>query len=117
MTAHDPRIPVRFGRLDEAGSADALLVEDGVRTVPDRGPVARFAPAGPFGHAPGCPCCGARNPVSVALQGLFVARARGEAASFRSVLAVVSSQVGAKLVRSALCDDALAAAHFRLEER
>ena len=116
MVAHDPRIPVRFGPLADAGEGDALLVEEGVGTVPDRAPAARFAPAGPFAHAPGCPCCGARNPVSLALQGLFVARARGEAASFRSVLAVVSSEAGAKLVRSALSDDGLAAARFRLEK-
>ncbi len=79
-------------------------------------PVARFRLApGLAGHAPGCACCVPRGPVAEALGRLFLARARGEVAWFRSV-AVLASLAGEAAVRAALAEDQVSAGRFRLAE-
>ena len=50
----------------------------------------------------GCTCCVPRGPVAEALGRLFLARARGEVAFFRSVVAVMATPAGEAAVRAAL---------------
>ncbi len=111
----DSRLVVRFGCAASAGAASALLVEDGDGGgAPPLGvAVARFSvPATP--HMIGCACCLPRGPVAVALGRLFLARARGEAALFDTVVAVTHSAAGAAAVRAALDGDVVTRARFRL---
>jgi len=117
----DPRVPdsrliVRFGTLADAGPSDAVLIEDGVPAntpLPAAIPVARFAvPA--TSHRLGCACCLPRGPVAVALARLFLARARGEAPLFDTVIAVARGPAGVAAVRAALIDDVVTCARFRL---
>jgi hypothetical protein len=110
----DDRVPVWFGSGEAAGPDAALLVEGD--TVVSAGHVmARFR-LGPglTGHPVGCTCCVPRGPVAEALGRLFLARARGEAAFFRSVVAVVATQAGEAAVRAELGEDQVSAGRFRL---
>ena len=94
----DGRVVVRVGRVEEAQTGDALLIEgDGFEA----------------GHAVGCACCGGRSGAAEALGRLFQQRARGEVPFFRSVLAVATTAEGARAVQDALRADALVAARFR----
>jgi len=112
----DTRLPVRFGRVSNAGAAEAVLVEDGADGTdvpPKAAATARFTvPAMP--HAFGCACCLPRGSVSVALGRLFLASARGEVAPFTAVVAVTHSAAGAAAVKAALESDVLTRARFRL---
>ena len=108
----DARIPVRLGSVALAGTGDAILIE-GTSTPADY-PAEMFAPA-TTSHAPGCACCVARSPAAVALDRLFQRRARGEIGFFRRVIAVTASPEGDIAVWSALRDDPVASARFRLE--
>ena len=111
MMSTDARLPVVFGDFSTAGPDDALLIE-GEAPAPAGAAVARFA-AGPRPwHAVGCACCVPRAAAAAALGRLYLARARGEVAFFRRVVAVVHDP-GA--VRAALAADALAAARFRID--
>ena len=113
----DDRVPVWFGSGEAAGPDAALLVEGD--TVVSAGHVmARFR-LGPglTGHPVGCTCCVPRGPVAEALGRLFLARARGEAAFFRSVVAVVATPVGEAAIRAALARDHVSAGRFRLAQR
>ena len=113
MPASDDRMPVRFDNAMAAAPEVALLVE-GDAVVPDGHAVARFRLAsGLSGHPPGCTCCAPRGPVAEALGRLFLARARGEVAFFRSVV-VVATPAGEAAVRAALAEDQVAAGRFRL---
>ena len=113
----DDRVPVRFGSAEGAGRDDALLVE-GDAVVPAGHAVARFKLApGLIGHPFGCACCVPRGPVAEALGRLFLARARGEVAFFRSVVAVVATPAGEAAVRAALAEDQVSAGRFRLAQR
>jgi hypothetical protein len=116
MQPVDDRVPVRFGPASSAGPAEALLVE-GEATVPAGYPVARFRlGSGIIGHPSGCACCTPRGPVADSLGRLFLARARGEVAFFRSVVAVTATPAGEAAVRAALTEDQVAAGRFRLAE-
>lgn len=108
----DMRVPLRFGSLAEAGPDDALLVEDAVDATMSGRATARFGVAS-GSHGTGCVCCPPRSPAGLALARLFQARARGEVAFFRQVLAVTSSAGAAALVQAALDSDPLVAARFR----
>lgn len=110
----DGRIWVRFGAVAEAEPGEALLIEG---PAPAEGrAVARFVvPARIGGHPVGCACCVPRGPVAIALGSLFLARARGELPWFRSVLAVTTSAAGREAVRSALTDDVVTRARFRVD--
>jgi hypothetical protein len=114
MNSTDGRVTVRFGSAAEAGPDEALLVEREA-PVPAGHPAARFrlTPGLP-GHPSGCACCTPRGPVAEALGRLFLARARGEVAFFRSVVAVVASPAGEAAVRVALAQDQVSAGRFRL---
>jgi hypothetical protein len=106
----DARVPVVFASLDAAGEEDGLLIE-GDAAAPAGRAVARFsANARPF-HPPNCACCRPRAAAAAALGRLFQARARGEVAFFRRVVAVVADEA---TVREALTGDTLTAAWFRL---
>jgi hypothetical protein len=113
MESVDDRVPVRFGSADAAGQDEALLVE-GDAAVPARHAVARFTPSpGRISHPVGCACCTPRGPVAETLSRLFLARARGEVAFFRSVV-VVATPAGEAVVRAALAEDQVSAGRFRL---
>lgn len=112
----DSRLFVRFADPGEsqADSATALLVEaGGVIAAPGGLAVVHFAlPA--TAHGFGCACCLPRGPVAVALGRLFLARVRGEAPLFQTVVAVTHSAAGRAAVRAALRDDVVTRARFRL---
>jgi len=106
----DDRIPLRFGTADQAGPADALLLERGQPAASSPGVVACFTP-GPT-HGRFCACCIGRSPAATALGCLFQDRATGRVAWFTRVLAVVSDPAAlAEAVRT----DRLVAARFRLD--
>ena len=109
MSAGDGRIAVVLGGA--AGEGDAVLLEgDGV--LPE-GAAARFTvEAG--GHAIGCACCVPRSDAARALARLFLARARGEVALFRRVVAVTASPAGQAAVTAAVTGDVLASARFAM---
>ncbi|HSU06842.1 MAG TPA: hypothetical protein VLI93_14840 [Acetobacteraceae bacterium] len=112
----DARVPVRFGSADEAGPDSALLIENDGPLPPGR-PAACFTVPRVFGprpHAAGCRCCTPRTSAAQALSRLFLARARREVAFFRDVLVVISSTAGQTSVLSALADDPLVSAWFRV---
>jgi hypothetical protein len=122
--ADDGRVGVRFGAASDAGPEEALLIEGDApgagdapsgRSMPAGRPaVARFAlPVRNATHPLGCVCCAPRGPVAEALGRLFLARARGELAWFRCVVAVTRSAAGADAVRAALAADVVTAARFR----
>jgi hypothetical protein len=107
----DARIPLVFGRVEDAGPDDAVLIE-GDAPVAVEGAVVRIAPSTAIAdHAPGCACCLPRPPVAAALGGLFLARARGEVTFFRRVVAVVADDVQ---IRAAIAGDPLVSGRFRL---
>jgi hypothetical protein len=105
----DDRVAVRFG---PPAADEAVLIEGDASTCGR--PVARFrlAPA-LAAHAPGCACCVPRGPAAQALDRLFLARARGEVAWFRSV-AVQATPAGEAAVRAALAGDQVSSRRFRL---
>jgi hypothetical protein len=115
VESSDDRVPVRFGSGDAAGPDAALLVEGDA--APFGHAVARFKLApGLLGHPFGCACCVPRGPVAESLGRLFLARARGEVAFFRSVV-VVATPAGEAAVRAALAEDQVSAGRFRLAQR
>jgi hypothetical protein len=107
----DTRVPVVFSDLAAAGPDAALLIEGDAPAPPGR-TVARFATGPRPWHALGCACCAPRAEAAAALGRLYLARARGEVAFFRRVVAVVKDPAA---VRAALAEDALAAGRFRLD--
>ncbi len=109
--ATDARLPVVFGDIAMAGPHDALLIEGEAPAPPGRA-VARFSANPRRWHAVGCACCAPRAAAAAALGRLFLARARGEVAFFRRVVAVVTDPAA---VRAAIAGDALAAGRFRLD--
>jgi hypothetical protein len=114
----DPRIPVIFASSAQAGPADALLIEvRGLSSAPlsrDQAATEVFATARKPVHSAACACCAPRNAVAEALGRLFLAQMRGTIPFFHRVIAVTSSREGEDAVRSALSDDTVAAARFRL---
>jgi hypothetical protein len=106
----DSRVPVVFApAASEPG--DALLIE-GEAAAPAGRLVAHFRLSGGVPWA-GCPCCAPRGPISRALLGLFVARARGVCEPFTRVV-VLASAAGEAAVRQAVADDAFLAGRYRL---
>jgi hypothetical protein len=106
----DDRVAVHFG---PPAPDEAVLVEGDASAARGQ-PIAwfRLSPA-LAGHAPGCACCVPRHPAAQALSRLFLARARGEVAWFRSV-AVLATLAGEAAVRAALADDQVSSGRFRL---
>ena len=113
VESRDDRVSVRFGTPE----ADEAVLAEGSDFVGPGRPVERFRLSpGLIGHAPACACCVPRGPVADALARLFLARARGEVAWFRSV-AVLAKAGGEAAVRAAVAEDRVAAARFRLADR
>jgi hypothetical protein len=108
----DARIPVLFGALADAGETDVLLYE-GEKIPGDRIGVS-FVP-GPGVLAAGCACCAPRGPLALSIGDMFLARAKGEIAFFRRVIAVPSSAEGRAAMLAVLTEDSVCAARFRVE--
>lgn len=109
----DARVPVVLASLSEVREGDAILVE-GAPAAMD-GARESFLPA-PGGHVAGCACCMARGSAAIALDRLFQRRARGEVGFFRRVVVVTATAEGDLDVWSALRNDPVASARFRLVE-
>lgn len=109
----DARIPVLVGADPTPGDAGpdiVALVEAGAQPPPGV-PHAVFSPD--QAHAAGCACCAARVGAALALDRLFLLRARGELPLFRRVLAVVASPAGAASINAALSADPVVSARYR----
>ncbi len=109
----DARLPLVFGREDDAGEGDALLLEGVGPAAVDRD---WFTAAPATGHAENCACCVPRNAAGLALSRLLLARARSHGPRFGRVVAAVHSAAGRQAVLRALAEDPLAASCFRLVE-
>jgi hypothetical protein len=105
----DARVPVRFGVADPAA---AVLIEAGRPDQPGC-VLVRFAVPAAAGHIAGCACCTPRGELAEALRRLFLARARGEVAFFRSVSVFAAAETEA-VVRGVVRDDPMVAAWFRV---
>jgi len=103
----DGRIPVLLAGAGIAGAGAAVL---------PAGAAARFTVEAGV-HAVGCACCVPRSDAARALARLFLARARGEVALFRRVIAVTASPAGRAAVTAAVTGDVLASARFRMAEQ
>ena len=90
---------------------DAALVETGAASPPGI-PLGQFTPDA--GHPAGCACCAARQAAALALDRLFLQRARGEIPFFRRVAAVLATERGEASLRAALASDPIVSARFRL---
>jgi hypothetical protein len=107
----DARLPLLFGRAENAGPDDALLIEGQGHPAHGRD---WFMPAVPTGHPANCACCLPRNAAGIALSRLLLARARGQGLFFRRVIAVTVTPEGQAAVLQALREDPLASACFVL---
>jgi hypothetical protein len=106
----DDRVAVHFG----PPAADEAVLIEGDASAAHGQPVARFCLSPALaGHAAGCACCVPRAPAAQAVGRLFLARARGEVAWFRSV-AVLATPAGEAAVRAALAGDQVSSGRFRL---
>jgi len=105
----DSRIPVVFGRLEEALPTDAVLFEAPAQRW--GGTSASFTPAQE--HPPGCTCCAVRVAAGRALSALLHDRARGKIPFFSRVLAVTRTETGQADLLVALAQDPVASACFR----
>src|SRR5689334_16719300 len=105
----DGRIPVRLGQVQDAGRDSALLLPASA-PAPEQAIVARLPATPPRAHPAGCACCAPRGRLAEALGRLFLARARGEAAFFREVIAVLPDENDQAELRAALASDPLVAA-------
>ncbi|HQT87907.1 MAG TPA: hypothetical protein PK677_05065 [Acidiphilium sp.] len=111
MTA-DQRISITFGGPVRA--ADAVLMA-GDAPAPLAAVVERFSPIPVLGHRLGCSCCAPRNQAALALNRLFLARARGAAPWFKRLVFIGNVAAQAEL-RAALADDLLSRARFILAD-
>jgi hypothetical protein len=111
----DARTPVRLLSADAAPSGAVILAEDGAALPVTPAQVERYAApplaAGP--HPAFCGCCQPRNPVSIALDRLFLARAKGSAPWFSEVVAIAASEAGRVALEAALAGDSVTVARFR----
>ncbi|MFC3125293.1 hypothetical protein ACFOD4_09480 [Pseudoroseomonas globiformis] len=109
----DARTPVRLLKATDAPPGSVLLAEDGA-VLPDApARVEPFAAPPLTAHPVGCACCQPRNPVSIALDRLFLARTRGEAPWFTEVVAIVRTEAGRAAIAAALEGDSVTQARFR----
>lgn len=109
----DARTPVRLLENPAAAPPGAVvLAEDGAPAPAGAIRVERYATPVETPHPIGCACCQPRNPVSIALDRLFLARMR-EGLDFREVLAVAATGAGRAAVAAALQGDSVTVARFR----
>ncbi len=106
----DARIPIFVGADPAPG--DAALVETGASPPPGV-PLALFTADVP--HPVGCACCAARVGAALALDRLFLRRARGEVTFFHRVTAVLATAAGEASLRAALVSDPVVSARYRLD--
>ncbi len=117
---HDPRIEIVFTLEGPRRAQEAVLVEKSGLSSDDESAAAAATAyflvqeQARASHRPGCSCCSPRGPVAAALNGLFLARAKGEVAWFTWVLALVHTGLGRLAVTAAVSSDPLVAARFRL---
>lgn len=112
----DARIPVTLAAPgDAAGALDAAMLVEAGLAAPEAAFTERFDPAAHgLGCAdPGCVGCAPRAPAALALDRLFLARARGQAPFFRRVVVVSAPQRHAALA-AMLREDAVVSARFRM---
>lgn len=109
----DARVPVVLGVPSDVGEADAVLVERAAALA--GGAQESFLPVA-GAHIAGCACCVARGPAAVALDRLFQRRVRGEIGFFRRVVVITATAEGDLEVWSALRNDPVVSARFRLVE-
>lgn len=115
----DTRIQVRLVSREDLAEAlraapDAvLLAEEGIG-LPHGRAGEHFAPLAAGAHPVACACCGARGAAAIALDRLFLARAKGALPLFRTVLAVTSSADGEQGVRQALASDPVVPMRYRV---
>lgn len=96
-----------------AGPQAAVLAEAPPPPIPvEAAALASFDPVVP--HAAGCACCGGRPPAAAALDRLFQARVRGACPWFERVVALAETPAARDEVATALANDAVTAARFRL---
>ena len=111
----DARTPVRL--LESAAEAPpgaVVLAEDGAPLPAAPARVERYATPLPVSaHPIGCACCQPRNPASIALDRLFLARLRGDAPWFQEIIALAQSEAGRAAIAAALEGDNVTAARFR----
>ena len=109
----DARTPVRALDAAACPPGAVVLAEDGAPLPAAPVRVERFA-APPIGaHPIGCACCQPRNPVAIALDRLFLARARGDAPWFGEVIAITQSEAGRQALAASLEGDSVTRARFR----
>ena len=119
----DARIPVTIVRDEAAlaaalpGKPAAILAEAPPPALP-RGAVALasfdlYVPT----HPSGCACCGARSPVAVALDRLFLARMKGDAPWFDRVVALCPEEDSRAALAAVLREDAVTLSRFRSDAR
>lgn len=65
-------------------------------------------------HPPGCACCGARAPLALALDRLFLARVRGEMPFFRAITIACAGDGARAAARDTLEHDPVVASRFRI---
>ena len=109
----DARTPVRL--LDNPADAPpgaVVLAEDGALLPAGASRVERYATPVETPHPIGCACCQPRNPVSIALDRLFLARMR-DGVEFREVVALTATEAGRAAVAAALEGDSVTVARFR----
>jgi hypothetical protein len=111
MTA-EQRVCITFG--DPVRPEDAVLIA-GDAPAPLAAAVERFSPIPVRGHRLGCNCCAPRNQAALALNRLFLARARGAAPWFKRLVFIGNVAAEAEL-RAALADDLLSRARFVLAD-
>jgi len=109
----DARTPVRALDATTCPPGAVVLAEDGAPLPAAPARVERFAAPPLGGHPIGCACCQPRNPVSIALDRLFLARTRGDTPWFGEVIAVVCSEAGRQALAAALEGDSVTQARFR----
>lgn len=113
----DARIPVTLlpdaaalpGAL--AGRPAALLAEGALPQPAPAEASESFAPQPR--HAAACACCAGRSAAAQALDRLFQARVRGQAAWFDRVLVLAATPEGRAELAQALAQDPLTTARFR----
>ncbi|GAA5265400.1 hypothetical protein ACOSOMT5_P1825 [Acidiphilium sp. MT5] len=118
MTA-DQRITIEFGEFGEFGGklrADDAVLIAGDAPAPVVAAVERFSTGPARGHKRGCYCCAPRNQAALALNRLFLARARGTVPWFKRLIFIGDEAAQAEL-RAALADDVLSRARFVLTDR
>lgn len=107
----DARTPVRLNGSPAPGGV--WLLEDGAPAPADAAWIERFPTPVPGAHPIGCACCQPRSGAALALDRLFLARAKGQAPWFAEVFAASATELGAMALRQALTEDPVARTRFK----